>query len=274
MAYTKQTFVHGQTLTANHLNHIEDGVEQLDTTVTNVVNQVTSVERKVSAVERIVDSLTTDMNDTKATTDNSFSNAIKGSATGHAVTFTDVSPIEHAVLVRVTGVDDPTMVTVTRCGKNILPQNYLDGNSRVHNGITFTVQEDGGIHAVGTATDYAYHKLMHTDISHLPYVLTDCLFNDHNLYTICPVDKGMTVDKVFYPQVEIGDSATEYERPQEHIEYIPTANGEVIDVKSISPTMTLIADTPDAILNVEYNRDATAVINDLLTRVHALENPT
>ena len=31
MAYQKQTFVDGQTLDAAHMNHIEDGLETLDT---------------------------------------------------------------------------------------------------------------------------------------------------------------------------------------------------------------------------------------------------
>ena len=39
-----------------------------------------------------------------------------------------------------------------RSGKNILPYNYYDGNSKTVNGITFTVNEDKSITANGTAT--------------------------------------------------------------------------------------------------------------------------
>jgi predicted phage tail component-like protein len=40
----------------------------------------------------------------------------------------------------------------TRSGKNKLPYNYYDGNSKTVNGITFTVNEDKSITANGTAT--------------------------------------------------------------------------------------------------------------------------
>lgn len=41
---------------------------------------------------------------------------------------------------------------VTRSGKNKLPYNYYDGNSKTVNGITFTVNKDRSITANGTAT--------------------------------------------------------------------------------------------------------------------------
>lgn len=41
-------------------------------------------------------------------------------------------------------------------GKNLIPFPYYDGNSKTHNGITFTVNSDGSVTANGTATDIAY----------------------------------------------------------------------------------------------------------------------
>lgn len=41
-------------------------------------------------------------------------------------------------------------------GKNLMPFPYYDGNSKTHNGITFTVNSDGTVTANGTATDIAY----------------------------------------------------------------------------------------------------------------------
>ena len=48
-----------------------------------------------------------------------YANALKGTASGAMVRMDDVSVLEHGVKVKVSGVDDPTAVTVTAAGKNI-----------------------------------------------------------------------------------------------------------------------------------------------------------
>lgn len=52
----------------------------------------------------------------------SFANAIKGSASGYALSITDVSPVAHNISVKVSGAagEDLTAVKVTRIGKNLL----------------------------------------------------------------------------------------------------------------------------------------------------------
>lgn len=47
-------------------------------------------------------------------------NALKGNASGEIVRVNDVSPAHHNVKVKITGADDPSSVTVTRYGKNVL----------------------------------------------------------------------------------------------------------------------------------------------------------
>ena len=48
-----------------------------------------------------------------------YANALKGTASGETVRMEDVSPLEHTVPVKVSGVDDPTSVTVYAHGKNL-----------------------------------------------------------------------------------------------------------------------------------------------------------
>lgn len=55
-----------------------------------------------------------------------FSNALKGSVSGEAVTISDVSPLEHEMSVRVSEVNNPEAVTVYSCGKNILDLADVD----------------------------------------------------------------------------------------------------------------------------------------------------
>lgn len=51
----------------------------------------------------------------------------------------------------------------TRSGKNKLPYNYYDGNSKTVNGITFTVNKDRSITANGTATANAQFSITNPD---------------------------------------------------------------------------------------------------------------
>lgn len=52
---------------------------------------------------------------------------------------------------------------VTRSGKNKLPYNYYNGNSKTTNGITFTVNKDRSITANGTATANAQFSITNPD---------------------------------------------------------------------------------------------------------------
>lgn len=49
-------------------------------------------------------------------------------------------------------------------GKNLIPYPYSSGASKTENGITFTVDSNGVIHAKGTATGNAFYNLVHGSI--------------------------------------------------------------------------------------------------------------
>lgn len=50
---------------------------------------------------------------------NIFANALKGSASGEAVALKDVSPLEHNLKVKISGVDNPEVVKITTMGANL-----------------------------------------------------------------------------------------------------------------------------------------------------------
>ena len=65
-------------------------------------------------------------------------------------------------------------------------------------------------------------------------------------------------------QVEVADSATDFEVFKESETYTPGADGTVEGVTSLSPTMTLLASKGNVLVEVEYNRDINPTIVKLL----------
>ena len=108
-------------------------------------------------------------------------------------------------------------------GKNLLPWPYRDGTTKTHGGLTYTVQEDGGVYVTGTVTaaesyfvfsDFNFgEKSVGMGKSNGVYFWTDCLYNVARHFTMLYFSQGNVVDRVYYPQVETGTEATEYEAP-------------------------------------------------------------
>lgn len=127
-------------------------------------------------------------------------------------------------------------------GKNLLPTTmYL--NSAVINGVTFTNNGDGSVTAKGTSTDITFFTLWGfntlADKGILPGLkvgdtvyASDCLLQETNskellkittngtttinsstttMYVTIRVNKGVTVNKTYYPQIEKGSEFTSYE---------------------------------------------------------------
>ena len=148
---------------------------------------------------------------------NIFSNALKGSTSGEIIGMHDVSPIEHEMDIRVRG-------------KNILPYPYAN-TTKIMNGITFTDNGDGSITVEGTATANAYFVLQNkfylqgSNIT-LKKSGNDYIPNTNGIYTaskrvFCNTINGsITLElnkgdgfsgyEVFYPQIELGTTATSY----------------------------------------------------------------
>lgn len=127
-------------------------------------------------------------------------------------------------------------------GKNLLPTTMYS-DSAVMNGVTFINNGDGSVTAKGTSTDITFFTLWGfntlADKGILPGLkvgdtvyVSDCLLQETNskellkittngtttinsstttMYVAIRVNKGVTVNKTYYPQIEKGSEFTSYE---------------------------------------------------------------
>ena len=219
-------------------------------------------------------------------------NAVKGFASGSAVSLADVSPIDHTLFVKIRS-------------KNLLP--IADGVS-VSNGVTFTRNSDGSVSAKGTATAFASAKLGDVTLkggryytisgskggSRSQYQLyttgniafyegsaaTKYVEADTTVSLCAVVYQGNTVDGViFKPQIEEGQSATEFSAFADVSKvsllvndevFTPENDGTVQGVKSVYPSMRLSVEGYGVAVDVEYSRDLNKVYSALLKAITAL----
>lgn len=193
---------------------------------------------------------------------------------------------------------DPTSVTLTQRGKNLLPYTYADGNSKLASGVTFTKQSDGRVVAVGIATARAQYvivssnKPVHFVKSNYSFsgaingsAQTYSLYSSLGRQTNAPlisentamdfwvnttVEAGITANNVKYsPQLELGSTSTDYEPVLPAITFTPSADGTVVGVKNIYPTTTLLADKDNVVIDVDYNRDINKAFEELQNAILA-----
>lgn len=114
---------------------------------------------------------------------------------------------------------------VQTTGAQLLPFPYVTGDM-TKNGVTFAVQEDGGIKVTGTATEFVFFNIAKIDFG------ANSIFNNSagngkvlsggkdnvkieyhglNKNTYLSIEKGLTVNTVIYPQLQNGTTATPYE---------------------------------------------------------------
>lgn len=179
-------------------------------------------------------------------------------------------------------------------GKNLIPFPYYDGNSKTHNGITFTVNSDGSVTANGTATasaifyistNYTIKKGIYTlsgcpqSNSNTDYVLqfatgdwsfkisdfgngaTTQIGNDINLQIFrIAISNGVVCDNlVFRPQLELGTTPTAYEPPITGRELQVNVSGKNL-MKNIveSGTMSGVSVTKNADNSITLNGTPTS----------------
>lgn len=238
-------------------------------------------------------------------------NALKGTASGEVVRVDDVSPIEHTAIARVSG-------------KNLLNTSICTIESQTTNGVTITPNSDGSYTVSGENTTTGFVTFMSKlnvlkSCSILPSgmysasvgctvviqgVLTNEVRNCERTFIAdepfkikqwyCYVDANNTMGSgayrklpyTFYPQLEKGDTASEYEpyidpttvtvtrygadendNPQT---YTPSADGTV-EIASLSPTMTLITDTPGVNIDLEYNQDTNKAMDAVHTDLQEVD---
>ena len=116
-------------------------------------------------------------------------------------------------------------------GKNLIKYPYATA-SRTMNGVKYTVNKDGSVSVVGTATaasyfilnsnvDFGNSSILENSTNGVYATSGGVRYNVSNHTVSINVASGKTVDKIVYPQIEYGTTATEYEPYQgsitEHI---------------------------------------------------------
>ena len=235
---------------------------------------------------------------------NSFSDALRGSASGEAVRLTDVSPIEHEIKIKLTAESnhsDFSGVTLKRYGKNLLPYPYKNTNiDYTFNGINYKVKSDGTVVLNGTANEQSYFILAGLVLNKGVYYLSGCpsggqgstysIYFQYDNFSYYKADYGsgvkidinekkncavaITIGKntavsnlIFKPMLEVGSKLTDFEERRTAVAYTPAVDGTVTGVTSISPDMTFLSDTDGIIINAEYNKDLNKAISELYALV-------
>jgi hypothetical protein len=193
---------------------------------------------------------------------------------------------------------DPSTVTVKRCRKNLLPYPFTD-TTVTRKGVTFTDNGDGTITVNGTAEATTSFVLFDGKIAvNGAYTLSGISGGSGSSYYIQPTcsDKaypGTTDGSKTYewdgvmlkriqinvvagtvfsnmkitPMLEIGEIVTDFEL-YNGTEHIPSSDGTVSGLTSVSPNMTILTDTEGAIVECEYNRDTNKVIEKLTNAIN------
>lgn len=235
---------------------------------------------------------------------NSFSGALRGSASGEAVRLTDVSPIEHEIKIKLTAESnhsDFSGVTLKRYGKNLLPYPYKNTNiDYTFNGINYKVKSDGTVVLNGTANEQSYFILAGLVLNKGVYYLSGCpsggegstysIYFQYDNFSYYKADYGSGVkidinekkncavainigknttvsNLIFKPMLEVGSKLTDFEERRTAVAYTPAADGTVTGVTSISPDTTFLSDTDGIIINAEYNKDLNKAISELYALV-------
>lgn len=204
---------------------------------------------------------------------------------------------------------DPTTVTVTRCGKNLFPVENLtltqsSGKGVVENDvltitgyllsyrlrapslvgktITFSCEstrsgeKGGGLSIecrdadnVRMTSAYKQNELSPTVTLVVAKDTADIM-----LFFYAAGSQTETGTAVYRNiQLEVSDTASFYE-PYSGETQIPAADGTITGLRAISPTMTLLTDTPGVTIDCEYSRDTNKVIEDILNKLAALTGNT
>jgi hypothetical protein len=86
-------------------------------------------------------------------------------------------------------------------------------------------------------------------------------YNGKGQLTINP-PKGELVDFVIYPQMELGETATDYEKYIQPTTYTPDSNGK-LEIPILRPTMSLLTNDVNANLSATYNKDIASIRKDI-----------
>ena len=203
-------------------------------------------------------------------------------------------------------ITDFLTVEVSRYGKNLIPHPYTDSSVSM-NGGTITANDDGTVTISGTPTGYCGMEIYKGNalVSTGTYTislgkeasgirLTLFLYdenkntvNQFNIYPNVPLTinfndyptvrtwnmtfarlmNGTAMTGIVYPQLELGTVATTYEPYIEPQTETANADGIVEGLTSLSPSMTLISNSNEVIIEMEYFRDIDLALENQIIEI-------
>lgn len=218
-----------------------------------------------------------------------FSNALKGTANGEIIGMHDVSPVEHEMGVKVSGVEDLSAVKVRKYGGNLLnfPSVYswngafpMHENTNVktilkpnvryafsYDEIEYSIEGNGLVFVVNGNSIAAW-----TDAKKPYYFTLDKEVDSFYIYTNGwdAAASGNTTATVTNLRIYTAENGyLEYESYIQPTEYTPDADGVVSGVTSLYPSTTLMTDTDGALIGVTYNRDINKAFEELKNAILA-----
>lgn len=292
-AKSKGSFVHGEGLTADADYQAVFGQynKSLDDAAFIVGNGSDEEHRRNSFVVKKNGSVMTSM----------FADSLKKAVSDKTpLVLDDISSVEHEMKVKVSGVSNPESVKVKRYGKNIINMDRFVGNAlspKDNNGV-YTLSRSTGSNTAwcpiyipaNTSFTFSFDiiEVANWDDptmkmwvqypsgvsgTHQAISLSKTGRRSVTIKTKAEVvqiqfyvDKSNSSDAYFKfknPQFEINMTATEYEPFVEPVEYSVNTDGTIDGATSLYPTTVFIADTTDAVISCEYNRDADKAFKEL-----------
>ena len=187
---------------------------------------------------------------------------------------------------------DTKTVTVSRCGKNLLPYPY---SRETFNGtsVQFIINDDRSVTVKGTPTSDTQFDLA-TELS-LPVGTYRIAGNGTNVrarilgadgstrfsvntFTTAEGDKvriyvvalaNTEINYTFFPMLSLGEEEVAYE-DYVGTTHTPLSDGTVEGVVSLAPTMTLFTDTEGVTIEVEYNQDINVLLDSIKASLKAI----
>ena len=231
-----------------------------------------------------------------------FASVIQNTKRDNVIVANDVSSVPHELNIRLSSdtLKDFSEIGITICGKNILPYPY-DETSRIEKGITIIDNGDGSVTLNGTATSNLYFRPT-SNLLLMPGVYTlsgtpenlglnkafvytyetdnpNIVYNAYNNSITFTVDtptvysvrivvvEGTTLrNDTFKIQLELNSNATTFESYNGTM-YTSNTNGMVENAMSISPNMSIIADTTGIVISCKYNADTKKYIDNKISEL-------
>ena len=264
------------------INDISDNFRIIDEIMNETDQTFEPTSTKAASGKAVAEAVTIEQN----RANNTFSNALKGTASGSAILIDDVSPVSHEMGVRVRGKNlvDDSKRSLAGGGiffgftQSIIPIKLSKGT------YTFSV-----VTADGTTTNLYIKNSDNTKTLFSAYSrnkLTFTLSESQDILLSVYKSGYTSTDDVVTAQLELGTTATAYTPYVPDVtavkviksnasgeavaEYTPTADGTVNGVTSLYPNTTLMTDTEGVLINCEYNRDINKAFAELQQAIISL----